>query len=126
MCIRDSIIEDLNKIHKLVNDNFFKKLCSKIEYSAEDFGKEKIQDAIAYICENYQFEKSIIRNRRDDEEDNNVRELEEISYDMQTNFNNIEYNVYKSLASWIEMSNTEYDTFMLQYKKIIAAFFSLN
>lgn len=120
----DDIIEDLNKIHKLVNDNFFKKLCSKIEYSAEDFGKEKIQDAIAYICENYQFEKSIIRNRRDDEEDNNVRELEEISYDMQTNFNNIEYNVYKSLASWIEMSNTEYDTFMLQYKKIIAAFFS--
>lgn len=73
-----------------------------------------------------QFEKSIIRNRRssEDDEDYNVRELKEIAYDMQTNFNNTEYNVYKQLASWIEEKNLDYDTYLTKYKKLVAAFFS--
>lgn len=120
----DDIIDDLKKIYKLINDDTFKKLCSKIEYSTEDFGIERIQAVIAYICENYQFEKSIIRNRRDDDDDYNTRELEEIPYDMQTDFNNTEYNVYKELASWIEISKIDYDTFLLHYKDIVASFFS--
>ena len=120
----DDIQDDLVKIYKVVSDELFKKLCEKIEYYSEDFGIEQIQAAIAYICENYQFEKSIIRNRREEEDDYNVRELEAISYDMQTNFNNTEYNVYKRLASWIETHDTDYNTFLFHYKNIVAAFFS--
>ena len=80
----------------------FKSLCNKVDYTNSDFGIERIQSAIAYVRENYQFEKSIIRNRRDEDEEYNSRELIEISYDMQTNFNNTEYNIYKELALWIE------------------------
>ncbi len=120
----EEIIDDLKKIYKLLNDDIIKNIYNKIDFSSKDFGVEKIQSAIAYICENYQFEKAIIRNRRDNDDDYNIRELEDISYDMQTNFNNVEYNVYKSLASWIEESNIDYDTFLSQYKNIVAAFFS--
>lgn len=121
----DDIEDDMKKIYRLVNDEVFKSLCDKVEYSAEDFGIEKIQSAVAYICENYQFEKSIIRNRRNEEDDDyNVREVEEIPYDMQTNFNNIEYNVYKNLASWIETNDTDYDSFLMHYKNVVSAFFS--
>ncbi len=122
--VYDDIIDDLKKINKLIKDDVFQELCNKIEYSSLDFGIEKIQGALAYVCENYQFEKAIIRNRRDEDEDYNIRKLEEIPYDFQTNFNNTEYNVYKELASWIETKDIDYSTFLLQYKSIVSAFFS--
>ena len=120
----DDIEDDLKKIYRFVNDDVFKSLYDKVDYFAEDFGIEKIQSAIAYICENYQFEKSIIRNRRSEDDDYNVREVEEVPYDMQTNFNNIEYNVYKKLASWIETNDIDYDSFLVHYKNVVSAFFS--
>lgn len=120
----DDVIDSLKKINKLINDDTFKEMYQKINYEAEDFGVEQIQGSLAYVCENYQFEKSIIRNRRGDEEDYNVRELAEIPYDMQTDFNNTEYNIYKELAGWIETQSSDYDTFVLKYKHIVAAFFS--
>lgn len=118
------ITDGLKKIYKLINDEMFQNLCSKIDYSSDDFGIEGIQSAIAYVCENYQFERSIIRNRRDEDEDYNLRELIEIPYDMRTNFNNTEYNIYKELAFWIERSDLDYDTFLQHYKSIVSSFFS--
>ncbi len=122
----EDIIDSLEKIQKLINDNIFKDLYENINYESEDFGIEKIQGALAYVCENYQFEKSIIRNRRgcEKEEDYNIREIKEISYDMQTNFNNTEYNVYRELASWIENKNLDYSTYLIKYKRLVSAFFS--
>ena len=120
------VINCIEKIQKLIKDETFKRLYSEIKYEAKDFGIEKIQSALAYVCENYQFEKSIIRNRRSDEaeEDYNERELVDISYDMQTNFNNTEYNVYRELAGWIEQQNLDYDCFLKNFKQIVSAFFS--
>lgn len=120
----EDIMDGLKKIYKLINDEMFKSLCNKVDYTNSDFGIERIQSAIAYVCENYQFEKSIIRNRRDEDENYNSRELIEISYDMQTNFNNTEYNIYKELALWIERNNVDYDTFLQHYKSVVSSFFS--
>lgn len=120
----EDISDGLKKIYKLINDEVFKKLCSMIDYSSNDFGIERIQSALSYVCENYQFEKAIIRNRRDEDDNYNSRELIEISYDMQTNFNNTEYNVYKELASWIESNKLDYHTFLQHYKSIVSSFFS--
>jgi len=120
----NDVIDSLKKINKLVEDDTFKEMYQKIDYDLEDFGIEQIQSSLAYVCENYQFEKSIIRNRRSNDEDSNVRELVEVPYDMQTNFNNTEYNIYKELALWIETQNIDYNAFVSNYKHIIAAFFS--
>lgn len=120
----EDIIDSLKRVNKLINDDTFKEIYQKIDYEADDFGIEQIQSALAYVCENYQFEKSIIRNRRGDDDDYNVREIVEIPYDMQTNFNNTEYNIYKELASWIETQSSDYETFVLKYKPIVATFFS--
>lgn len=122
----DDVLDSLEKIQKLIKDDIFRKLYEMIEYEKEDFGIEKIQSALAYVCENYQFEKSIIRNRRNGEEDEdyNKRELEDISYDIQTNFNNLEYIIYKKLASWIESQNLDYDSYLAGYKEVVSSFFS--
>ena len=121
----DEVIGKLERIQKLIHDDTFEELYEEAEYDSDDFGIESIQNAIAYVCENYQFEKSIIRNRRnDDDEDNNVRELEDISYDMQTNFNNAEYQLYRALAKWIEENVSDYDDFNEHYKKVVSSFFS--
>lgn len=120
----DDIIDSLKKVNKLINDDTFKEICQKIDYEAKDFGIKQIQNAIAYVCEYYQFEKSIIRNRRVEDDDYNVREVVEIPYDMQTNFNNTEYNIYKEVASWIETQSLDYETFISKYKPIVTTFFS--
>lgn len=120
----EDVCDSLKKINKLINDESFKEMYQKIEYHKEDFGIEGIQGALAYVCENYQFEKSIIRNRRNEEEDYNIRQLQEIPYDMQTNFNNTEYNVYRELAAWIESQHLNYDIYLNKHKSIVSAFFS--
>lgn len=122
----DDVFDCLEKVQKLIKDDTFKKLCEKIDYESEDFGVKAIQSALSYVCENYQFEKSIIRNRRntEDEDDYNERQLVDISYDLQTNFNNTEYNVYTELADWIEKNNLDYESYLCDFKRLVAAFFS--
>lgn len=120
----DDVIDSMKKINKLINDDSFKKMYADIDYDSDDFGIEGIQGALAYVCENYQFEKSIIRNRRSEDEDYNIRQLQEIPYDMQTNFNNTEYNVYRELAEWIETQELNYDIYIEKYKRIVASFYS--
>ena len=65
--------------YKLINDDTFKEIYQKIDYEADDFGIEQIQSALAYVCENYQFEKSIIRNRRGDD-DEHCRVLQDLQW----------------------------------------------
>ena len=120
----EDVCDSLKKINKLIDDEMFKEVYQSINYENEDFGIESIQAALAYVCENYQFEKSINRNRRSEDEDYNIRQLVEIPYDMQTNFNNTEYNVYRELALWIESQSLNYEIYMNRYKKVVSAFFS--
>ena len=112
----EDVIDSLKRIDVLINDDTFRDIFHNIDYESEDFGIEQIQTALAYVSENFQFEKSIIRNRREDDEDYNMREKVEIPYDMQTNYNNTEYNLYMELASWIEMNSSNYDAFVAKYK----------
>lgn len=120
----EDVLDSLKRINKLINDETFMSLYKDIDYEEVDFGVEQIQSALAYVCENYQFEKTIIRNRRSDDEDYSIRDIVEVTYDMQTDFNNTEYNVFKALASWIEAQNIDYELFVSKYKNIVAAFFS--
>lgn len=120
----EDVIDGLDRVKDLINDNSFNEMCGNISYYDDDFGIEVIQGVLAYVCENYQFEKSIIRNRRDEDEDYNVRQLHDVSYDMQTSFNNTEYNVYRKLSEWIETQELNYDVFLEKFKQIVASFYS--
>lgn len=122
----EEVLDSIKMIKVLIKDSTFESLCNEIDLESEDFGVSAIQAALSYVCENYQFEKSIIRNRKQsiDDDDYNKRELIDISYDMQTNFNNTEYNVYSVLAEWIESKSIDYEAFNNKYKKIISSCFS--
>lgn len=122
----DDLNESLQRIEDLINNEKYTEMYKMVNYEDEDFSLGKIQTALSFVCENYQFEKSIIRNRRSDDEDDkpNTREMTDISYDIQTNFNNTEYIAYTLLAEWIEQLKLDYETFSITYKNLISAFFS--
>ena len=122
----EDVYDALEKINNVINDEIYKKIYKKIDYEAEDFGISWIEKSISYVCENYQLEKSIIRNRRceQDEDIYNTRSLIDISYDMQTNFNNTEYKVYNAVSNWIENENLDQKNFEKNYKDFVSAMFS--
>lgn len=122
----EDLLDSMKRINKIIDNDIYSQMCTEINYEDDDFSVEKIQTALAFVCENYQFEKSIIRNRRSDNENDelNERQLETISYDIQTNFNNAEYLVYKYLSDWFEQMDLKYEQFSALYKNLISSFFS--
>ena len=122
----DDLLDDLEKIKKIINDEKYNYLLNQIDYNNKDFGIEAIQSAISYVCEVYQLEKSIIRNRRSILADdiNNIRKLVAIPYDIQTEFNTTEYNIFNELSGWIENLSLTVSEFDAQFKTIVSAFFS--
>ena len=95
----------------------------KLNYEADNFSLINLERMVAYICEAYQIEKCVIRNRKKPEDTNN-RVLKEISYEMDSDFNNTEFRVYSLLSEWISSNNfnkKEFDTMILP---LISAFFS--
>jgi ATP-dependent helicase HepA len=108
----ESTFSELEGLKRIINDNYYDSLLKKIDYASNDFGVEAIQNCIAYVCENYQLEKSIIRNRRKKielYENSNVRELIDLSYDVENEFNNEELNAFRSFSDWIENNGSRFD-----------------
>lgn len=122
----DDILDSLNRIKSIINNDVYNSMIAEIDYDTEDFGILNMQTAIAFVCENYQLEKSIIRNRRVGafEESVNIRQLKDCSYDLQSEFNNREYNVYRLLCDWIGTINLTSEIYNNKYKSIVGAFFS--
>lgn len=80
----EDIIDSLSKIKTLIGNETFNRICDGICYENDDFGLSQMQTALAYVCENYQLEKSIIRNRRigTTEIKANIRQIVDLSYDL--------------------------------------------
>lgn len=124
--IFDDILSTLKKISALINNNVFQSMLEEINYDADDFGIPAIRTAIAYVCENYQLEKSIIRNRRIevDEDEANERQKIDLSYNLQTENNNLEFNTYRELCDWLEEVKFTPQLFTNKFGRLIGAFFS--
>lgn len=122
----DDIYDSLTKIQSTIKNETFNSMLAEIDYEAEDFGVPMMRTAIAFVCENYQLEKSIIRNRRVNASENgtNERKLLDLSYDLQTEFNNAEYNVYRELCDWIGSIELDAENYSKKYGNIVCAFFS--
>lgn len=102
----DDIVSALEDLGELIDDEEFTKLCDLINRQDADFGLQHMFIAVSYVCDNYQLERKIIRNRRNilnseeyDAHTRPVRHLKkELTYQSDTN----EYNVYQNLMEIIE------------------------
>ena len=61
----DSIKRRLVELAEELSDNMLMQLVNEIDLNSEDLNIDKTQQAIAYICEHYQLERRVIRNRRE-------------------------------------------------------------
>lgn len=116
----------LKKACSEISDPYIERLYNSINYEEDDFSIKTIGVILSYICENYQLERSIIRNRRIEygDDDINERRLIDISYDIQTKFNNTENLIYRKLSEWLSGLNIDYGEFLRIYKDIVMSFFS--
>lgn len=122
----EDIIESLSKIKAMIDNETFNCLYDEIDYELDDFGISQMQTALAFVCENYQLEKSIIRNRRVGitEIETNIRKVEDLSYDLHLDNNNSEYNTYRLLCDWIESIGLNVEIYISKFRNLVESFFS--
>ena len=102
--IAEEIEEDLSDICKELEDKGLKRIISEIDIESENYGEEKIREALAYISENYQFERSIIRHRREEiQSEMPKRVLKSITYEMKGGDESFyELNTYEKVFEYVE------------------------
>ena len=123
------VIKGLNKIGYIINDKWYSTVLKKIKSEDGNIDQETIQIAIAYVCENYQLDKNIIRNRRkmiqnENEDLKNERKLIDLSYDIEDEENESQYVAYSRLVTWLENephNNINYEKNIIP---VITSFFS--
>lgn len=118
------IVSGLKKINKIIDDDTYASILSEIVFESSDFGKSKIQEALLYVCDNYQLEKNIIRNRRRYMTDLAQRTVIEIDYALDPERNTFEYTTYEAIVDWIVNQNLEAVEFEKHYIPLLTAFFS--
>lgn len=112
------------KLYKLVEDEMLRDMYAAADFDSDDLGIQHFKVAIAYLCETYQIEKNIIRNRREMLEDIPERKCEELPYPLDQDKNFYEYRTYQDLVSWITENKISEDEFEGIFKPLFSAFFS--
>lgn len=120
----DDIQSGFKRLYKIVEDDMLKEMYEQAEFDAEDLGVHHFKVAISYLCENYQIEKSIIRNRRETLEELPERKLETLSYALDPDKNFYEYGTYQDLVNWITDKELTEEEFEKIFKPLFGAFFS--
>lgn len=120
----EDILSGFKKLYKIVADEMFKEMYEKADFADEDLGLHHFKVAISYLCENYQIEKNIIRNRRDALEDLPERQLTSLPYALDPDKNFYEYGVYQDLVTWITEKELTEEEFEKIFKPLFGAFFS--
>ncbi len=119
----EELVDALEDIADKTNDKAIEDDLEKLNYEDENFSMLRLERIVAYICEAYQLEKCIIRNRKKPEDTNN-RVLKEIPYEMDTEFNNTEFRIYSLLSDWISGSAFDKKSFDNNILPLISSFFS--
>lgn len=120
----DDIQSGFKKLYKIVGDDMLKEMYEQADYDSEDLGIHHFKVAISYLCENYQIERNIIRNRRETLEDLPKRQLETLSYQLDSDKNFYEYGAYEDLVNWITDKELTEEEFEKIFKPLFGAFFS--
>lgn len=119
----DELVDALEEIADKTNDKRIEADIETLSYEAENFSLLRLERIVAYICEAYQLERCIIRNRKKPEDTNN-RVLKQIPYEMDTEFNNTEFRIYSLLSDWISGKRFDKNDFESSVLPLITSFFS--
>lgn len=121
----DDIVSGLEKVNKIINDNTLNGIISEISMEQDEYGQIKMQEALLYICDNYQLEKNIIRNRRRYlASDLAKRSVLEHNYVLDPEKNIYEYATYDAVVEWIVAQKFEAKEFQGICIPMLMAFFS--
>lgn len=120
----EDIMSGFRKLYKIVGDEMLKEMYEKADFYDSDMGLSHIKVAISYLCENYQIERNIIRNRRDTLDDLPERKLISLPYALDPDKNFYEYGAYQALVTWITEKDLTEDEFEKIFKPLFGAFFS--
>lgn len=123
--IYEDIVDGLADVRDFIYDEFLDKLLDSIDQECTEKGKAGIQEAVIYICENYQLESKILRNRRSlMVSDMAKREVCSIEYQLDPDRNAYEAAAYESIVDWVTGSQVSTEEFVRHYIPLLEAFFS--
>lgn len=125
----EEISDGLESICKELNNPKLTELQSKLDFDVEDCGIYQIKVMISFICESYQIENNIIRNRRRILENNDgkkllpVRAFIPLSYSLNKDLNTDEALCYDMLVHWVSHEGAHFDI-EKTIRLLLSAFFS--
>jgi ATP-dependent helicase HepA len=108
----EDFLDDFDKISRKLKDGIFDGIIDQIDPDSEDQGLEKVKIALAYLAENYQIERKVIRHRRKElEQQLPKRTKEVVSYQMQgSDMLYYESDVNELLLEYlVEVNHKNYD-----------------
>lgn len=120
----EEIKSGIKKLDKIVGDLKFTELYNQVSYDDDDLGVSGIQIAMSYLCDNYQIERNIIRNRRRYLDDLPSRKVIELKYKLDPDKNIYEYATYQALVNWISREEISADLFLKKFKPLLTSCFS--
>ncbi|MEH7255331.1 helicase-related protein, partial [Neobacillus niacini] len=109
----DDFIDNFEKIAKRLNDGIFDQLVDKIDPDAVDQGLDQVKLVLAYLAENYQIERKVIRHRRKELEQQLPKRLKEVVYYQMQGSDMLYYesDVNDTLLSYLDFINRkEFDS----------------
>ncbi len=130
----EEIEENLDELSGVIQDSLLSDMIERVDYNSDDFGIYAVQVIIAYICDNYQIERNIIRGRRailgvypkDSDGEFAERKLEEVEYSIDEESCYYENEAYRTLTQWILDNQGQLTDEIVNetIKPIIESFFS--
>ena len=122
----EDISDNLEDIGDRIDDLRVSQIIREADINSEDRGIQTFEKVIAYICETYQLEKSVIKNRRMfvTPSIEFKREIIDLSYSLEDDCNSTEYALNVRLSDWLGNIEKSPIDFKNTYKSIVCSFFS--
>ncbi|MCS0671607.1 SNF2-related protein [Cytobacillus firmus] len=111
--LAEDFLDDLEKISRRLKDDNFDEIIDQIDPDSEDQGLEQVKFALAYLAENYQIERKVIRHRRKELEQQLPKRLKEVMYYQMQGSDMLYYesDVNDTLMTYLDFMNRKgYDT----------------
>ena len=123
--IYEDLLDGLDDVKGMIGDDLLSKILNNIDEECTEKGKAQIHEAVIYVCDNYQLERNILRNRRGlISADMAKRDVFDVSYLLDPGKNTYESATYEAIADWVTGQELSSEEFSKYYIHLLEAFFS--